>query len=99
MTTHPSEPARLTLPEPQKPHRRFELEIHVGADDWETVLRELQRLTAHLEEHGPACDSVSGGYDQGSWVKIVERPDQTHDKYVAELEAYLASERSAGGQR
>lgn len=78
-----------------KPQRRWTLEIHVQGDEWERVMVEAERLARHVAEHGPACDLVSGGSDVGSWIRVQERPEQTHEKYIAELAAHLAEERPA----
>lgn len=81
----------------ETPKRRFELELHVSGDAWEDVTSTLRDLFPHIEEHGPCCDSVSGGPSRGHWVQVTERPEMTHEKYVSELDVYLdARSRNVG---
>lgn len=77
------------------PSRRFELMIRISGDEWIDVIRDLEELALHIEQHGPECSSVSGGYSSGHTVTVVERPEQTREKYHAELDAYLARRRHA----
>lgn len=74
----------------EKPHRRFEVTITIGADDWTEVCRELDWLASHVAEHGVKCDSVSGGPSSGHTVHVRHEPGMTHTRYFAELDAYLA---------
>lgn len=76
--------------ETTKPHRRFEVEIRISGDSWPDVVSEARRLLEHVPEHGPNCDLVSGGYSTGSWVRVTEDQAQTHDRFVEQLDAYLA---------
>lgn len=76
------------------PKRRFEVQIVIGGDTWPDVLDRLQDLLLHIGDHGPACSSVSGGYVSGHWVQVTEHPEMTHDRYVAELDAYLDSRKA-----
>jgi len=77
-----------------KPRRRFHVAIVVDGDTWEDVAQSLRELLPHVEEHGPKCDSVSGGYSRGHFVHVVEDPEMTNEKYQAALDAYLAEVRS-----
>lgn len=73
----------------EAPKRRFEVEIHVSGDIWADVIDTLRDLLPHIEEHGPSCDSVSGGPSRGHWVRVTERPEMTHERYHEQLDAYL----------
>src|SRR5512146_879973 len=64
---------------PPRPHRHVELSIEIGADGWDFVVRELRRLTTHIEEHGLDCTSVSGGPDGNHIVQIHVYPEMTND--------------------
>jgi hypothetical protein len=75
------------------PHRRFEVVLRIGADEWNGVLREVDWIRREIEEHGPTCTSVSGGPDSNHIVEIAERPEMTHDRYFEELETHLAAVR------
>lgn len=76
---------------PTAPKRRFELTINIAGDTWEAVLHDLRDVATHIEDHGQACTSISGGYSTGHVVTVTERPEQTHEKYFAELDLYLAT--------
>lgn len=76
------------------PRRRFTIRIMVTGDTWEDVAHSLRDLLPHVEEHGPACSSVSGGSSTGHIVEVTEDPEMTHEKYTQELETYLADLRS-----
>lgn len=78
-----------------KPSRRFEVTIRVSGDTWDGTLAEIDRLAEHVRDHGSKCDQVSGGYSTGSWVQITERPEMTHDRFVADLDAYLAARKAS----
>jgi hypothetical protein len=73
-----------------RPRRRFTVEIEVSGDSWEHVQRGLQDLLPHIEDHGPQCSSVSGGYSSGHWIRVTENPEMTPQKYRAEVESYVA---------
>ena len=82
-----------TKEEKRKPKRRFTVTIEVGGDAWIDVARSLRELLPHIEDHGPKCDSVSGGVSSGHWVHVVEDQEMTPEKYHAALDAYLAEVR------
>lgn len=79
--------------ETKRPERRWTVTLNVGADEWDDAAHELMRLAEHVREHGPGCSQVSGSPSVGSSVDIVSRPDMTHERYFAELDAYLDEER------
>lgn len=70
------------------PKHAFELRLTIGAHAWPDVLVELERLAAHIAEHGPVCNSAGGGWSGNSSVDIEQRPEQTAEKYRAELAAW-----------
>lgn len=76
---------------PQAPERAVKVVITLGADDHKAALRSLDNYVrmAEREYEGKAFSTTSGGYDTGYDVRVTERPEQTHDNYVAELNAYL----------
>lgn len=85
---HPKPPA-------DKPHRAFELEITIGGDTWADVLRDVRDLASHIPEHGPACNSVSGGPGGNHIVTVRVDETMTHDRYFKELDAYLEETKKA----
>ena len=77
-----------------RPHRAFEIDIHIGADTWEDAASEVERVMQHIIEHGQQCGMVSGGPSAGSAVTIVHRPEMTHDRYFEQLDAHLAAKKA-----
>lgn len=75
------------------PKRAFELTISIGADDRKSMLRLLEHYSAQLAEGSNSV--VSGGYDAGGWFAVTERPEQTHEKWSADLDAHLAARKAA----
>lgn len=76
------------------PRRRFEVVVSISGDAWEDVAAAVRELLPDLVEHGPKCNSISGGYTSGSWVQVIESPEVTHDSYVEALERYLADRKA-----
>jgi len=86
---------------PVPPKRRFELVITISGDEWDDVEREIDMIHLHILDHGKECRLASGGYSSGCSVDLTERPEQTHDAFIAELNAYietLREEKTAGGE-
>ena len=71
------------------PKRAVEITIVVGADNIDIAVAEVQRIAAHVSEHGTDCRMVSGGCDSGSYVMIAYDPTMTPERYVEALGAYL----------
>lgn len=78
----------------ERPHRAYELDIHVGGDTWYDVMRNLEELADHIPDHGPACSSASGSPSCGHSVTVTHRPEMTHEKYIEALTAYLEARRA-----
>lgn len=79
----------------ERPHRAYEIDIHIGADDWKSALWQIRDVLRHIEDHGEECSLVSGGSDSGATVTITKRPEMTHDRYFADLNAYLDAREAA----
>ena len=71
------------------PRRRFTVEIQVSGDDWDDVVQSLRFLLPHVEDHGPACSSVSGGSSSSHVVTVIEDKEMTHAKYAVALDQYV----------
>lgn len=84
-----------------RPHRAYELDIHIGGDTWEDVMRNFRELADHIPEHGPACSSVSGSPSCGHTVNVTHRPEMTNDRYFRELDAWMdwRNPRNAAGKK
>ncbi len=76
---------------PPRPQRCYTLSIEIGGDTWDDVIGQLRHLAEHIEDHGPECKSVGGSPSSGHVLTITHRPEQTHEKYIAELDAYIAA--------
>lgn len=88
----------MTTDKLTQPERRFVMELKLGADDRESVIRALNQIVFSLEHEG-SIGSVSGGWDSG-WVwSLRENPGVTHDSYIEALNAYLEWMRSGSGIR
>ena len=70
------------------PKRKFDITIKVDGHTWEYALRELIRVVAEVERHGPECSSAGGGGPSGHLVAIQVDPDMTEEKYEADLQAW-----------
>lgn len=77
------------------PKRYLEVTITLGADDHQAAIRALGNYVqmAEREYGGKLFGTVSGGYDSGYSVVVMEHPEQTHDRYVEQLTAYLDATR------
>lgn len=75
------------------PRRKYELKVKIGADSWGDLTYELKYLLSHILDHGPQCNSVSGGSNTNHIVEISCNEEMTHDKYIKELNAYLEARR------
>lgn len=81
----------------QEPKRRVQITLDLSADamgDAATALRhivyEAERGQLHERSHtGPSTSFV---------LRVHENPDQTHEKYHAELDAYLAHLRTQSNE-
>lgn len=76
--------------EPARPRRAFVLEIEIGGDTWDDVMRNFHELAEHIPEHGPECSSVSGSPSCGHHVIVTHSPEMTHERYIQDLEAWIA---------
>ena len=66
----------------EKPRRRIEVDIRIGADSWDAVRRALDSIAfdiATQEEGGR--DITSGAPDSGYTLTATEDPSITHDSY------------------
>ena len=79
-----------------KPRRAYELTLTLGADTYEELVRALEGLALDLAlypsdaAHRPmASGSPSAGYS----ATVTHDPEWTHERYHAEVEAYLKMKR------
>lgn len=77
------------------PRRAYELTLRVSADTWDDAVAEMRRVTEHVEEHGPGCNSISGSPSTGHIVAIEHRPEMTAGRYREELRAWTERQRES----
>jgi hypothetical protein len=71
-----------------KPKRKVELEIKLGADSWAEAANALQSIVDRIKNKGPIIKLISGGYESGYSVVAAENSEQTGDKYRSDNEEY-----------
>ncbi len=74
----------------ERPKRRIEMVLKIGADDMDSlrsILRSESITLEPVEERN--YESFSGGYDGNHRLTIVVNPEVSHDSYVEALEAYI----------
>ena len=70
-----------------RPRRRFDALIRIGADSKEELVRAIEQIAFDVDRGSTSC--VSGGPDSGWSVTVSEYPEMTHDAYFAAVEAWL----------
>lgn len=78
----------------EQPKRRYEVQIHIGADNKKAFVGALMAIMFNLEAHkteDEEVDLVSGGWDSGYSVTARVDTSITGDSYHASLEAYMAN--------
>ena len=75
------------------PRRRWKLSVELWADSEEAALDSLKDILTRARVDG-AIGSTFGGCDAGgTWSLQDENPEMTHERYIAEIEAYLLNPR------
>jgi hypothetical protein len=78
------------MSETRKPHRAFTLRLEVEADDREALCGYLTNFVTELYMD-KITSGVSGGYSAGATYSLTIDPGMTHERWVVDLEAYIAS--------
>lgn len=74
----------------EKPKRRIQLNIDIGADSIDAAIHDLKQIIFEMTVRGEDnMNTVSGGYSSGNTVRLIVNPDVDHDSYVEELNKYL----------
>lgn len=76
-----------------QPKRRFHFTLDVQADDMKSLISVLENIVRRSEQETLSFSCVSGGYDSGYYWTLTERPEQTHEKYIEELNTWLEQSR------
>lgn len=79
-----------------KPKRKYEMQLTMGADDLpslrgmlNTLIYDLARLEDSDVEKVNPYHAISGGYSGNHSIEIRIQPDMDHDKYMDQLNAYI----------
>jgi hypothetical protein len=81
----------------KEPHRRLVMRAKIEADSWSDLYGHLKSLVTQMacNDHRLSKQSISGGYSTGHIIVIEEDEDMTHDKWAADLDAWLEAERAS----
>lgn len=77
----------------EQPRRAFVFTLKLGADTREELVRALDQISYQIAAD-QMTTGVSGGVGSGYTYELLHDPEQTHEKYFAELHAYLDSTRT-----
>ena len=71
------------------PRHAFEVTLRAGANDWPEIVRIVNDLTIHHEQHGPVCELIQGS----GYIKVETDPTMTEERYRKELQEWAERER------
>ncbi|MBI5217958.1 MAG: hypothetical protein HY958_03405 [Bacteroidia bacterium] len=74
-----------------KPHRKFEMSVHIGADSKQEIINALNFMASDIKEDSRnSRDIITGNGIRSGWsLKLDFYPDQEHEKYIKEIDKYL----------
>lgn len=75
-----------------KPVRKLRLTLMLEADTVRDLANALTNLAIDAEREGLSQSCVSGGMSSSYVYELLTNPEQTHERYFAELRAHLAGE-------
>ena len=75
------------------PQRAHSLIVSVGADTAKDLAWELREMARKIER-GEMTVGTMGGGSVGSTYSYRIRPEQTHDKYFQDIDAWLEAKKS-----
>lgn len=80
---------------PEVPHRAVEVVIRLTGDSDAEIDSALHQIRTEMAlRDGQIGPCVSGGYSSSWTITVERRPEQTHDKWYAELQEYLSKLRA-----
>jgi len=71
------------------PHRRYRFQLDLQADDLKSLVADMRHYTTLLLQERITA-GASGGYSSGASYALTIDEDMTHEKWEADLDAYLA---------
>lgn len=87
------------MDEPQRPHRRYQMTMSIGADSMEELRRSLEQWCFEMERYGEIQErsygGASGSPSAGYSYDIRFDPDMTPERYHEELKVYLEAKKQA----
>lgn len=82
-----------------KPHRRYQLTLDIGADSYDELLYAIHAFADHMDMNYPALDhntnGASGGVSTGYSYEVKVDTDMTHERWYEELQAYLKARKAS----
>lgn len=85
----------------EKPRRRYQMQLTLGADDLRSLLGALHSIEFDLstEPEDTPRNIVSGGYDSGFVLDLTIDPTITHESWAEYLDKYLAFQKEEKSKR
>lgn len=82
-----------------KPRRKIVVSAKIEGDSWDDIARALHQLQTDIAVQGELSKtSVSGGYSSG-WIVVSDVDgSMTHDKWAADLNAWLDARHPTGSE-
>lgn len=77
------------------PVRALRLTLELGADTRQDMVWALRNLAARVERDELAGNGVWGGATDGGIWELLTDPSMTHERFFAELNAYLDAKKAA----
>ncbi len=71
------------------PKRAFVISVEAAGDTFEDAKQLLEHLVDQIHEQAKIAH---GSPSAGGFLTVVAHPEMTHEKYHAELKAYLANQ-------
>ena len=81
----------------KEPQRRIVMRAKIEADSWDDLYGHLRSLVTEMamsKDHSLSKQSISGGYSSGHIIVISEDGAMDHDKWAADLDAWLEARKS-----
>ncbi len=77
---------------PAAPKRRFFLTLQWGADSRDSLAHALRHVAFEIASESSSGHVTSGAPSDGGHYDLHENPDMTHERYIEEINAWLAKE-------
>lgn len=81
----------------EAPRRKYKVAIIIEADEPKGIVSALSFLEFYYASKGPGRNMTHGGPDYGINCVDNEDPNQTHERFFEQVEAWLAERREVEG--